>query len=475
MRLIRTAFHFSFFLMSYTIVDIETTGGNSGTDKITEIAIYRHDGEKIVDEFVSLVNPERSIPPYISRLTGITDEMVADAPKFYELAKQIVQITDGAVFVAHNVAFDYGFVREEFKSLGFNFSRDHLCTVKLSRKLIPGFRSYSLGNLCQDLGIGLENRHRASGDALATVKLFELLLQKDDDGIAIGSLTKNDYLNLRFPPNFDKKILDTIPEEAGVYYFHNMDGSIIYIGKSNNIRKRILTHFSNKQTRKAIELRNSIHDVSFEVTGSELVALLLESEEIKTNQPVFNRAQKKMVFNYGIFSDTDEKGYRTIRVAKVTDKKHKVEDPILTTSSANDAQLIIDKLMRQFQLCQKLCGEYKIAHACFGYSLHQCLGACIGKESPESYNERAEKAIESLHYKNPNFMIVGRGRTTNERSIVHVEKGRYLGFGFFDIEFTAPYPDSLRDVITFRQDNRDVHRIIRHFLTKTSQKDILVY
>ncbi|HRH67829.1 MAG TPA: 3'-5' exonuclease, partial [Bacteroidia bacterium] len=157
----------------YAIVDVETTGGNALQDKITEIAIYLHDGNRVIDEFVSLINPECSIPPFISRLTGISDEMVQDAPKFFELAKDIIQFTDGATLVAHNAQFDYTFIRQEYKSLGYSFSRDYLCTVKLSRKLIPGHRSYSLGNLCSSLGIQLENRHRAHGDALATVKLFE--------------------------------------------------------------------------------------------------------------------------------------------------------------------------------------------------------------------------------------------------------------------------------------------------------------
>lgn len=460
--------------MRYSIIDIETTGGNASRDKITEIAIYVHDGEKVVDEFVSLVNPECLIPPYISRLTGITDEMVADAPKFYEIAKQIVKVTDGSVFVAHNAAFDYSFVREEFKSLGFNFSKDYLCTVKLSRKLIPGFRSYSLGNLCADLGINLENRHRASGDALATVKLFEMLLQKNQEQQVMETYIKNDFINLRFPPGFDRKIIETLPETAGVYYFHNEDGSTIYIGKSNNIKKRVLSHFSNKQTKRAIELRNSIHDITFEITGSELIALLLESEEIKTKQPLFNRAQKKLLFNFGIYSGTSENGYTTIRVGKVNERWNDGE-PILTTSSADEAKLIVEKLVRNYQLCQKLSGIYEIAHACFAYSIHQCNGACVGKEDAAVYNKRAAAAIDSLDYKHPNFMIVDRGRTSTERSVVNIEKGKYMGYGFFDTEYTPAYPDLLKDYIKHRNDNRDVHKIIRHFLQKTDKNNLLIY
>jgi len=163
----------------YAIIDIETSGGNQKTGKITEIAIYKHDGVRIVEEYTTLINPETKIDWYVKKLTGITDEMVATAPKFYEVAKNIVEITRGCIFIAHNVDFDYGFIREEFKSIGYNYKRKKLCTVKLSRELIPGMQSYSLGKLCKEIGIGLEDRHRASGDALATVKLFELLLKQD--------------------------------------------------------------------------------------------------------------------------------------------------------------------------------------------------------------------------------------------------------------------------------------------------------
>ena len=170
----------------YTIVDIETTGGSSRNDRITEIAIIVHDGEKVIDQFVTLINPERSIPYFITGLTGISNEMVADAPKFYEVARKIVEMTEGRIFVAHNAGFDYHFIRQEFKSLGYPFKRDILCTLKLSRRFIPGLRSYSLGNLCEEINIKINHRHRARGDAEATVKLFEMLLSLDDGSLSFG-------------------------------------------------------------------------------------------------------------------------------------------------------------------------------------------------------------------------------------------------------------------------------------------------
>lgn len=163
----------------YSIIDIETTGGSPRTEKITEIALFIHDGTRMIREFCSLINPERTIPPFITKITGISNEMVAGAPKFYEIAREIVELTEDHVFVAHNVGFDYGFICEEFRQLGYSYNRTRLCTLQLSRKLIPGLRSYSLGNICYELNIPVKNRHRARGDALATLGLFEMLLTLD--------------------------------------------------------------------------------------------------------------------------------------------------------------------------------------------------------------------------------------------------------------------------------------------------------
>ena len=454
----------------FAIVDIETTGGRVTDEKITEIAIYVHNGEKVVEEFSTLINPERFIPSFITRLTGIDNEMVRSAPKFYEVAKKIVEITQGKIFVAHNAQFDYSFLREEFKSLGYSFSRDYVCTVKLSRKLIPGFRSYSLGNLCDNLGIKIEGRHRAAGDALATVKLFEILLKNDRDD-HIAKSVRNDYLNVRFPEHFDRKIIEKLPEAPGVYYLHNQDGSVIYIGKSNNIRKRVITHFSNKANHKAIEMRNNIREVSFETTGNELIALLLESDEIKKYLPVYNRALRHSSFNFGIFQSLSKDGYIQLKAGKIL----KTMKPIITSHSIEEAREILEKKINKFHLCQKLCGMYEIEHACFHFSINQCKGACIGREIPDAYNKRVMKAIESLDYMHRNFLIVGNGRNKEERSVVRVENGKYLGFGFFNPDYVSPEVEILREVISSKQDNRDAHRIIRRHLMQNKQDTILTY
>ena len=204
----------------YSVVDIETTGNGPKGQKITEISIFNFDGNQIIDEFTSLVNPEQKIPHFITNLTGITEAMVRTAPKFYEIAKKVEEFTKDTIFVAHNVNFDYNIIRDEFKSLGFNFKRKKLCTVRLTRKIIPGLPSYSLGNICESEGIKIADRHRAKGDAEATVELFRRLIKRDTN------FTINSFLNPRsreatLPPLVDKQVVDKLPETHGIYYFKN--------------------------------------------------------------------------------------------------------------------------------------------------------------------------------------------------------------------------------------------------------------
>lgn len=438
----------------YAVVDVETTGGSYLNAKLTEVAIYLFDGEKIVDEFSSLINPERPIPYMITRLTGITDEMVADAPKFCEVARRIVEITEGAVFVGHNAAFDYNFIRNEFKSLGYNFKRQTMCTVKMSRKILPGHLSYSLGKLCDDLNIVLNNRHRASGDALATTWLLKLLLAKDPEYI------RN---NTQAIP----EIIKDVPEETGVYYLHDKDGRIIYVGKSNNMSERILQHFRNQETAKAIEMRGNISSVSYEVTGSELLALLLESSEIKKHKPMYNRAQRRTVYSYSIFSFINEDGYICFE-ASHNCNGHNV---LNSFTSNKNAQNFLYRIVEKYNLCQKLCGLYETSSACFHHSIKQCNGACIGKELPEEYNNRASSALKDIGFKHADFFIIDKGRTNDEFGIVRIEGGRYVGFGFIDAYDVNI--ESMMGCIKPFEDNRDTRHIIKSYMKRHPRLKII--
>jgi DNA polymerase III subunit epsilon len=454
----------------YAVIDIETTGGSPVHEKITEIAIYLYDGNKVTGEFSTLVNPEKNIPYHITALTGISNEMVADAPKFFEIARQIVKLTENCIFVAHNVSFDYGFIHTEFGRLGYNYKRDKLCTVKLSRKLVPGKRSYSLGNICTDLGISIEGRHRAAGDALATVKLLDLLLHLNEDNAAvINEVAGLSARNLHH--SFRMEVLKTLPEEPGVYYFLDENQQIIYVGKSRNLSQRVFSHFSGHTTKSALRLRENIASLDFVQTGSELIALLLESEEIKKHKPRFNRAQKRALSNFGIFSFQSPDGYHCLTIGNTTVTS---DTPHCTFNSKKDAQGFMESLVDKYNLCQKLCGLYPSTGACFHFDIRQCRGACVGLESQDLYNMRVEQALHMTGFREQNFLIIDRGRHEEERCVVKVERGQYVGFGYID-QAEAHGLDSLHECIRRFADNHDVQQIIGSYLRNHRVEKIIPF
>jgi DNA polymerase-3 subunit epsilon len=434
----------------YTVIDVETTGLSPKRNKIIEIAIILFDGKKIKEEFHSLVNPERQIPRNITRITGITNEMVQNAPKFWEIAKQIVQLTEGKIFVAHNVSFDYNFIRHEFLEFGYKFVRKKLCTVKLSRKLIPGKNSYSLGNICKDEGIEQNNKHRAYGDALATVKLLSHLLKIQSADKANDN--DSSWLSLK---------IEQLPNQTGVYYFYNSLAEIIYIGKSTNIKERVKSHFNNFPGDRTLRMLEQINDISCEITGSELIALLKESEEIKQFKPVFNKAQRRDKNLTHIIRFTDENGFINLDVSKVETK----EDLVLSFNNTKVAKKFLEKLSHNNALCRKMCGLDKSPGPCFYYQINLCRGTCINEETVKSYNQRVERAIEFFSFSYQNLFLVDRGRDENEKSIVKVENGKYVGYGFIESELISE--DNyhlLHDVIKVSQDNKEVRRIINNYL-----------
>ena len=276
----------------YAIIDIETTGGKYNEEGITEIAIHKFDGVDIIDSFVSLINPEKAIQPFVVNLTGINNNMLRNAPKFYEIAKRVVEITRDCVLVAHNASFDYRILRTEFKRLGYEFDIPTLCTVELSKIIIPGLESYSLGKLCRKIGIPVSDRHRANGDALATLKLLQILLQKDKEKIIVKNTIKTG--NKR---DLSKKlltILETLPLEAGVFYLHRYNGDILYIGKGKNIKK-VVNQVFLQTTNKSRALLKEMSSVSFDLTGNELIAQLKFNEELIIHKPKFNKNSKPKI------------------------------------------------------------------------------------------------------------------------------------------------------------------------------------
>jgi DNA polymerase III subunit epsilon len=443
----------------YSIIDIETTGGNPYRDKITEIAIFIHDGQRVIKQYQTLVNPDRKIPYFITKMTGISDEMVAHAPRFYEIARDIVELTENTIFVAHNVSFDYNFIKSEFRSLGYNFQRESLCTVKLSRKIIPGKTSYSLGKLCKELNIIIENRHRASGDALATVRLFEILLNNSPGGLFLETLGIG-YNNNALNPAITRQMIENLPRKTGVYYFLDENQKIIYIGKSKDIRQRVISHLNKINSKKSLEMVGQIADIAYEITGSELLALLKESEEIKTHKPLFNRQQRRCIYNYGLFSYTDEKGYLCLKL----DKTNNGSLPHTSFANLEKGKDFLYNLTNKFNLCQNLTGLYATNSACFQFAVKQCGGACIGKEDPSDYNLRAVEAIEFAGFMKDNLVVLDKGRTDSEISFVMVENGKYLGYGYLEKEENIINPEGFKNYLKFAEDNRDVKQIISGYL-----------
>jgi len=451
----------------YAIVDIETTGGSLHRGRITEVAIYVHNGQSIVKEFQSLINPESNIPERITQLTGISNEMVATAPKFYEVGREIVEATEGCIFVAHNVNFDYRFIREEFKRLGYDWRRPKLCTVQLSRRLIPGLPSYSLGKLCASLDIPLTDRHRAAGDAKATTLLFELLLQKDQQGI-MQRQAKGWTLPANLPPHFDPNSLDDLPDATGVYYLRDQDAHIIYVGKSKHIRQRLLTHLKRPAGRKARSLWERIATVDWQLTGSELVALLLESAEIKKYRPFYNSQQIRHAYPFALTAHQEIDGYWRLAATRI----EQGTEALAVFTTQTEARKELEKLALRFGLCKKLLGLEKGTGPCFGTQLKSCQGACQGLEPAATYNERVQAALAHLKQGLDNCLVLDRGRTQEELAVIQVQNGRYVGFGYTEPELAGQDPESLLACVEPYPDNRDVRRILYGFLRRNTLKVI---
>ena len=448
----------------YTVIDIETTGGLAKRDRITEIAIVKTDGETIIDTYESLINPGRSIPPEITRITGITDEMVVDAPFFYQIAKEIVQWTEDAIFVAHNVRFDYSFIQQAFAELGYTFSKKQLCTVRLTRTVFPGLKSYSLGNLIKHFGITVNARHRALDDALATTQIFHQALQTTYGEGDARQLINGGIRATKLPDKITMDLLHSLPESPGVYYFHNESGKVVYVGKSINIRKRVMQHFS-KVTSKSDRMLQVVRDITYELTGSELVALLLENQEIKSLQPEINKASRARTYPYYIYSYVDDLGYHNLNLCKHNSKNVRLYPPLSYHTSKQSAKGHLEALTHQFHLCDKLQHLDEREGACISYQMQTCFGACVLEESSEQYNERAQMAINAVNQIfDEDFIFFVQGREQDEQAAILVQDGHYKGFGFVSHETIQHGVEEILEAINYQPINPEANGIVRSFL-----------
>lgn len=436
----------------YAVIDIETTGGQFNKEGITEIAIYKFDGVEIVDQFISLVNPEIPIQPFVVKLTGINNAMLRQAPKFFEVAKRIIEITEGCIIVAHNAPFDYRILKLEFDRLGYKFQKPTLCTVEMSKVLLPDAQAYSLGKLVRSLGIPIADRHRASGDAMATLKLFKLLLDKDIDKQIVKQQITNEVHQGISPKLFD--ILENIPTTIGIFYVHNDKGNIIFIGKSNNIRKKLNQIFT-ADTKIAKRIQKEVYTVTFEETGNELIALLKEREELLHNKPVLNPTQRKSPFLWSVYQEKLENGYQTLKIHKSDGRKNAVQ----SFKNQKSALQFINDLYKENEIVEEV---------------QNALSSAKNINYPTVlHNELFGSLITSNKLKYNNIIIVLKGRNLNEKSAVVIENGIFKGFCFFDLNYQILNAQVLSKILIPLIYTKDVLNTVKHYLyTKKDYKII---
>lgn len=389
----------------FAIVDIETTGGFAAGNGITEIAIILHNGKEEEGRFSSLVNPGSVIPRAITALTGITNEMVADAPGFADLAPRIFELLMGRVFVAHHVNFDYSFVQQQLGACGYTIRLKKLCTVRLARKIFPGLPSYSLGNLCRALNIGIENRHRAEGDASATSILFNRMIEADKDKVLAG-MTKGKNAEQYLPAHLPTEQLDALPPGPGVYYFEDAKKQVLYVGKAINLQKRVRSHFSNNDKgKRKQDLLRQIYHIRFTPCSSELMALIMESQEIRRLWPPFNRSQKKYHHKYGIYSFENQSGYLQL----VIEKKRSHLKAVHTFNWMYEGQQFLKKVKDRI-------GELQL--------------------EPEEHNRVLQEAVTDLTKSYPSLVLVEKDYYKPSTYAVYIlDRGAFYGMGYH----TSPY------------------------------------
>ncbi|MGG9972742.1 exonuclease domain-containing protein [Ferruginibacter sp. SUN002] len=441
----------------YAIVDIETTGGYASANGITEIAVYVHDGTRVVKHFETLINPLQKIPLHITALTGINNAMVQDAPAFHEIAETLYDILNDNIFVAHSVNFDYSFINHQLKENGFILSPRKLCTVRLSKKVVPGFRSYSLGNLCRELNIPINNRHRAGGDAAATVLLFEHLLANNAQQ-HIDQMLKKTSSEQWLPPALQKTDISKLPPAPGVYYFHDSKGKIIYVGKAVNIKKRVSSHFTvNDAERKRQNFLLHVAKVSCKICATELEAIVLESTEIKRLWPKYNKSQKQPVQKYALYMFEDGAGYMRLAI----DKRKKNVQALYYFNSLHEGIILLRKMLEEFDLHEKLCYLNKAS-----ISIEE--RALI--ESAKQYNKKVIKAITALNNQLPTFAVLDDGIKENEKLCLLIEKGSFWGMGYLPSSFSITSSADLKDLLQPYQDNDTIRNSIYSFVEANPEK-----
>lgn len=388
-----------FSSQTFAFLDIETTGGNSSHDRITEIGIrFWRDGE-LTGEWQTLLDPGTRISPFIEQLTGISNDMVAGAPQFDDIADDLEAKLKDTIFVAHNARFDYGFIKSEYRRMGRLFSAKVLCTVKLSRKLYPEFRRHNMDALIERHDLAQVQRHRAMGDVSAMLGFFEHAMAAKGRETLIQAV-KELLQRPSIPSHLPLDVLQDLPRAPGVYRFYGENDVLLYVGKSTNIAQRVASHFSgDHNTSRGVRISESLRHVDWTETAGELGALLLELKQIKTLKPLFNRRSRAAKNLVSIELTTNEQGYLEARLVREIEP-HRLENYFGLFRSKRDAEKALSGIAAKNDLCNKLLGlEPDHDGPCFQYTLGRCKGACAGGEDVVKYNLRMQIAFHSLRLK----------------------------------------------------------------------------
>jgi DNA polymerase-3 subunit epsilon len=452
----------------YAVVDIETTGGYAAGNGIIEIAVFITDGRKVIDEFHSLVNPYYTIPRFIESLTGITNSMVEDEPDFKSISGELYELLHDKVFVAHNVNFDYSFVKHHFLQAGYDLNCKKLCTIRLGRQIIPGLKGYGLAKICKHLKIEIEERHRAKGDAAATVKLFHHLLENDTNGYAqtmLKSSSKEQFL----PPNVPAAEIRKLPSRPGVYYFHDKKGKVIYVGKAKNLKKRVNSHFSNnKPNRQKQEFLKKIYHIKYHLTATELMAFILESTEIKKLWPEQNRSQKRFEQSFALYYFEDNNGYLRLCI----EKRRKNLKALYTFNLLAEGYSLLTKLVAEFDLCPKLCFLQSANIPCQSLLIKKCKGACEQMEIANEYNNRVLECIHHLQTELPTFALMDDGLEEQEQSFILVEKGKFYGMGYVPSNSDVHHVEELKSYLTPYVENDYIRSLVFKYAERFPYKKV---
>ncbi len=447
-------------------VDIETTGGSYRTSRIIEFAAIRVENNEIVDRFTTLINPGSPIPYFITNITGITNHDVVDAPFFVDVAERIHDILDGALFIAHNVRFDYSFIKRQLEVCNFHFNPRMLCSVRMSRALYPDARSHKLESLINRFNIFVNARHRAYDDATAVWKFLQIAYEQHGHETFTQAVQKQ-LRHRSAPPNVMSGTFANIPNTPGVYTFSDENNAPIYIGKSVTLRRRIMSHFAQDTAiDKEMKLSLHTHQISYIETANELEALLLESKMVKEQLPIYNRQLRRTKKMYVLRVVMNPDNYKVVEIDFINSEELSPASNIYGVyPSKMKAKHALEKIQKTYDLCPKLLGIEKASTTCFKYQLKKCFGACNGEETPDSYNERLEIAFE--HHK------IDKWPYNNPIVLTHTEQAyqpKNLVIDNWNVIGELKQDDGCETIYTPLKSvfDLDTYKIIRSYLTQKS-------